>query len=141
MAKNAQSPQHTFGWIPAVALCLIITGMSHQTIDGADIYYFPHQDKVIHALVYGLIATTWLRWLTTFKTEFKAALWAITLTSTFGVIDEVHQSFVPGRYLDFFDWVADTAGATLATFCYLKWPLYRNILEWPKKPKQSGPRA
>ena len=109
--------------------------MSHQTIDGPEIYSFEHQDKVIHALVYGLIATCWLRWFQTFKTPRQAALWAIGLASLFGITDEIHQSFIPGRYCDLYDWMADTFGAILATVCYQKWALYRNILEWRKKAK------
>ena len=133
MTTKAQTAQHTFGWIPGALLFVVITGMSNRAIEGENVFVFQHQDKVIHTLVYGLVATAWLRWLLTFKTETKAALWAIALTSAFGIFDEIHQYHVPGRAMDFFDWVADTGGAALATFCYLKWPLYRNILEWPRK--------
>lgn len=36
---------------------------------------------------------------------------AITLTSLYGVIDELHQISVPGRTADVADWVMDTFGA------------------------------
>lgn len=39
---------------------------------------------------------------------------AIGLASLYGVSDEFHQSFVPGRTPDVMDWLVDTAGATLA---------------------------
>jgi len=41
-------------------------------------------------------------------------LWAVFLTSLFGVSDEIHQLFVPARSCDVLDWVADTLGATFA---------------------------
>lgn len=41
------------------------------------------------------------------------ALAAIALASFYGVTDEFHQSFVPGRMCDPFDWLTDTLGATL----------------------------
>ena len=34
--------------------------------------------------------------------------------SLYGVSDEWHQSFVPGRSVDFMDWLADTLGASIA---------------------------
>lgn len=127
-----------FGWWHGVALCVAITCVSHQPVVIPEILDFSHQDKIIHALVYGLIATAWLRWFLTFNSRTKAAWMAITLTAAFGVTDEVHQSFVPGRFADLSDWVADTFGAILATFCYMKWTLYRSILEWPKSTRQAA---
>ena len=40
----------------SVLLCITLSAMSHRPIDGAAVYSFPHQDKVIHTLIYGLIA-------------------------------------------------------------------------------------
>ena len=39
--------------------------------------------------------------------------------SLFGASDEFHQSFVPGRDTDVFDWVADTLGATAGALVWL----------------------
>ena len=30
---------------------------------------------------------------------------------TYGVVDEFHQMFIPNRFAEFFDWVADSLGA------------------------------
>jgi VanZ family protein len=38
---------------------------------------------------------------------------AIAIASLYGVSDEIHQLFVPGRACDPVDWLVDTAGATL----------------------------
>jgi hypothetical protein len=54
---------------------------------------------------------------------------AVLIVSAFGVTDEWHQSFVPGRDCDVFDWLADTAGAALAVTLYVKWAWYRRLLE------------
>jgi VanZ family protein len=43
----------------------------------------------------------------------KAAILAVLLASFYGVTDEFHQSFVPGRTPSVYDWVIDTAGAAL----------------------------
>jgi VanZ family protein len=43
------------------------------------------------------------------KKYFLAA--ALIITSLYGILDEIHQSFIPGRYDEFLDWVADSLGA------------------------------
>ena len=44
----------------------------------------------------------------------KYALWlAFFLATTYGILDEYHQSFVPGRTVDVWDAVADAIGAFL----------------------------
>ena len=54
---------------------------------------------------------------------------AVLIVSAFGVTDEWHQSFVPGRDCDVFDWLSDTLGAALAVILYVKWAWYRRLLE------------
>ncbi len=46
----------------------------------------------------------------------KALLAAIALASLYGITDEIHQIFVPGRMCDSTDWLVDTAGASLGTW-------------------------
>ena len=45
----------------------------------------------------------------------RACLVAIACASLYGVSDEFHQLFVPGRMCDPVDWMVDTAGATLGS--------------------------
>ncbi len=42
-----------------------------------------------------------------FKRPFLAT---IILIAGYGLLDEVHQYFIPGRYCDMLDWVADVLG-------------------------------
>ncbi len=47
---------------------------------------------------------------------------AALVVSLYGAVDEIHQSFVPGRSSTVSDWVADTAGATAASIAwFLAW--------------------
>ena len=43
----------------------------------------------------------------------KVLLFAVALASLYGITDEIHQLFVPGRMCDPLDWLTDTAGAAL----------------------------
>jgi len=42
------------------------------------------------------------------------ALLAVLASTVYGVTDEVHQRFVPGRTADLLDLAADAVGATIA---------------------------
>lgn len=86
-----------------------------------------YEDKIAHFAVYGLLATLICR----AGKGWRAAAWAVVLASAYGLSDEFHQSFVPGRSPEVMDWVADTTGALLAVVLYTGWARYRNLLEYP----------
>ncbi len=68
-------------------------------------------DKVIHCVEYGIFAFLWWFGLQNFIRD-KVLLnrvvfiWGIV----YGVSDEIHQSFVPGRVCSIFDIIADIIG-------------------------------
>ena len=78
---------------------------------------FPHQDKFIHATAYAILAALLLLCMPLRTPGFtrRQALTATLLASLYGLSDEFHQSFVPGRDADAFDWLADTSGALIST--------------------------
>jgi VanZ family protein len=84
-------------------------------------------DKIAHFSVFGLLASLIFR-----APGFcrKWAIAAVVLVSLFGMSDEFHQSFTPGRSVEFDDWLADTLGACLAVTLYVNWTDYRRLLEW-----------
>lgn len=84
-------------------------------------------DKVAHFGVFGLLAILVVR------NGFppRRAWFAVLAVSLFGLTDEWHQSFTPGRFVEFADWVADTLGAIIAVTIYVRWPLARALLERP----------
>ncbi len=74
-------------------------------------------DKAAHLIEYGgLSALVYWAHVVQGATR-RAAFWsALVLASLYGVSDEVHQYFVPGRSSEVLDWVADTCGAALAAW-------------------------
>lgn len=66
-------------------------------------------DKVIHFTAYALLGAS-VAWASRSRGVVSAAKW-IVLVSAIGAADEWHQQFIPGRRMDAFDWMADTAGA------------------------------
>lgn len=73
-------------------------------------------DKSGHSIGYALLAVVLLRAFARGRLSgvtWTAGLAAIALATMYGVSDEFHQSFVPGRSPDRFDVVADCVGATI----------------------------
>ena len=60
----------------------------------------------------------------------RAAAFAVLCASAYGITDEFHQLFVPGRACDPIDWIVDTAGATLGV---LTLTLVRGRFNSPKE--------
>ena len=73
-------------------------------------------DKSGHSIGYALLAVVLLRAFARGRLSgvtWTAGLTAIGLATMYGVSDEFHQSFVPGRSPDRLDVVADCVGATI----------------------------
>ena len=66
----------------------------------------PYGDKLAHAAAFGLLAGFF--WL-----ALRSFWWPIVLSSLYGLSDELHQRFVPGRQFDLLDLLADITGALL----------------------------
>lgn len=90
-------------------------------------------DKIVHFVVYGLLATLVCR----LGRGWRAAGWAWLVVAAFGATDEWHQSFVPGRSTELLDWVADALGAALAVTLYTGWTRYRDLLETPLRRRRA----
>jgi VanZ family protein len=76
-------------------------------------------DKLQHFLAYGVLTGALALWFSPgwIKAHaFKAIAFAVCLGSAYGIVDEVHQYFVPGRDCNVWDWLADTIGAILGAF-------------------------
>ncbi|HHU37556.1 MAG TPA: VanZ family protein [Treponema sp.] len=90
-------------------------------------------DKIAHFIAYASLAACMVLWIPTnigiytdkgsqtdaerktSATYHKALLLCFVLASLYGVLDEFHQSFVPGRDSSFGDIIADTLGAAVGT--------------------------
>jgi hypothetical protein len=102
-------------FIPMVCIMGIIFYLSHQPGDFVQLPQFPGSDKLAHATAYGFLAGTFLYSLQSFpgacNKKNVAAIIVVALCVLFGLSDEYHQSFIPGRFVSFWDVVADGFGA------------------------------
>jgi VanZ family protein len=99
----------------ALAWMAVLFYLSHQPSLDAPML-FPGQDKLFHALAYGVLGFLLLGSrapATDGFTEVQIRS-SILIASLYGISDEFHQYFIPGRSTDVWDWVADTLGAVIA---------------------------
>ncbi len=111
-------------WLPAAAWATTIFLLSSQP-------WLPSApggltDKHGHALTFGVLALTCLfgmaggAW---HRVTGGMAVLATVLAVVYGITDEWHQSFVPGRMADVADVAADAAGAAVAAGLGWAWAI------------------
>lgn len=92
---------------------------------------FSAQDKLVHILGYGLLGVLLLGAMPWREGGYclRHVLLAALLATLYGLTDEWHQSFVPGRNSDVLDVVADAVGALLGSG--ILWALTRRFAARP----------
>ncbi|MEP0860437.1 MAG: VanZ family protein [Ignavibacterium sp.] len=91
-------------------------------------------DKVNHFLAFfvlGFFLNLTLKYQTKFPSlKRNILLITIIIAAGYGLLDELHQLFVPGRSAEVLDWVADFVGAIsgsfLAEFLYRRFYIFIN---------------
>ncbi len=101
-----------------------------SAIPSVPVIKFPiSPDKIAHTAIYFVLCLLghraflhqdkfpWLR--------RNSLLAALSLTIMYGVLDEIHQIYVPGRFADVYDAIADTLGGLLFVG-WFRWKSRRN---------------
>jgi VanZ family protein len=113
--------RRVWAWAPAVAYMLLIWALSSISIQ-LRFELVPFQDKGVHFLEYGTLAAllahamrnSWEHWRT-----FSVFALALSCTILWGLIDEIHQAYVPGRSSDVRDVIADALGGMAGACAYV----------------------
>jgi VanZ family protein len=113
-------PSHWRDILLLVAYCGLIFWLSDQPALPVP-SLLPHQDKFAHAALFALLG--WLSWQAFghwLREEIPLFLASLAFSALYGLSDEWHQSFVPGRTMDLLDWLADLAGI-LMMLLWIRW--------------------
>jgi VanZ family protein len=97
--------------------------LSHQPGDFVKLPQVIAVDKLLHGIAYALLAGTFLYSLHPFTHDSNRAVTAIIVTVLcllFGISDEIHQAFIPGRFVSAWDVAADGCGALLVVGLWYK---------------------
>jgi hypothetical protein len=109
--------------VPAIAWAGVIFGLS--SLPGSSL---PGGYSVQgHLAEYAILGVLVLLALADSGPAGRAALIALIACSAYGITDEFHQSFVPGRTPDVLDWAADTVGAAIGVSAGLAWLRWRAL--------------
>jgi VanZ family protein len=100
-------------WAPVLAFAGLLFYVS--SLSSVPTPHVAGFDKVEHFTAYGVLALLACRACAATGLDPR---WGLVIASFYGVTDEVHQAFVPGRSSDVFDWAADTLGAAATLFLF-----------------------
>jgi VanZ family protein len=117
---SARFKNFLFYWSPILVYCtLIYIQTSYPSPE--EIPSKPYLDKVLHFAAYALLSALFLRALKTLPIKDNIRLimiLGITLSSLYGISDEIHQHYVPYRNADIADALADIIGSIFGVYIY-----------------------
>ena len=112
-----------------VSLILIILAIAYLSLTPLETITIGN-DKISHFIAYGTLMTN--AGLLTYPDRKKFAI-AILLCVVYGVLIEVGQYYVPGRFMSSYDVLANAAGVAIgSTIVLLFHKPIRSFLKWTK---------
>jgi VanZ family protein len=99
--------------LPLIAVSIFIFYLSSISQPPIPDFGFDWQDKVLHFIaffVYGITGIIFSLVNFSLGKIKKTIIIVLFIGSIFGISDELHQYFVPGRDCSLFDWIADVIG-------------------------------
>ena len=84
-----------------------------------------NSDKVVHFLVYAVLGLLVARAKDVMPRQLARVAAVVIGVSLFGAMDEWHQGFIPGRFPDVRDWMADTVGGIAGATAFTLRPRQR----------------
>jgi VanZ family protein len=127
-------------WLPAIAYLLTIWILSSLS-KPPSVEEIPFNDKGAHFIEYGILAVLCSFALAnTASGRTSRAVFFVTclLSISWGVIDELHQYFVPGRDCSFWDVCADVLGTLLGASLYQVTSALKARLQTTGKTSDTG---
>ena len=125
MIEKRQSKLKNFliYWLPLIFYCLAIFIQSGRPglEKIPDVRFL---DKFLHFFAYGRLGVLFYRAYETLPLKkFKKLLIFISIASAtlYGISDEIHQYYVPSRYADLMDVIANTIGSICGVYLYYRW--------------------
>lgn len=112
----------TWRFVPVIVWATFLFVLSSIPDLSFPVQIFSWDDKIHHAVAYMPLGLLLLRGIVGRKESRPRDLWlAIAIGSLYGMLDEVHQYFVPGRHMDWTDALADVVGVVLGSLIFYKW--------------------
>jgi VanZ family protein len=116
------SPYKIYKIVPMLIIMGTIFFLSSKPGDEIHLPSFAYSDLVAHMIAYAALGTTvCFAWKDDFRKNqpLKACVFMVVFCLLYGISDEFHQYFVPGRSVSALDVCADTFGGVLASITWL----------------------
>ncbi len=90
-----------------VAFTFLLTSVPNPRVE----FPFPDFDKVVHFGLYGAMGFLCALWRKeSGNSAGGSVLSGLAFAAFAGAVDEIHQHWIPGRSMEFYDWLADASG-------------------------------
>jgi hypothetical protein len=107
-------------WVLFLSYAGLIFWLSDGPIpEGVPFIEWPGADRLYHFFEYGLLSFLGLQAIS--PQTRRRFLSALLLCWLYGLMDEVHQSWVPGRSADIVDWLIDGTGIVAVGWLWARW--------------------
>lgn len=115
-----------FSYMAIIFVLSAIPGDEHNANFGIITRLRPEIQNLLHLPMYGALAVLWFLALRNFKLTYHGSLLAAVFISiSYGFCDELHQYFVPGRYMSLLDVGFNLVGVALASLYIMNLPQFK----------------
>ena len=116
MKKDFFILKETLKSIPAALMFATSWHLSSlERIEGLPSFW--NADKLVHLICFSALSF-WVSFAVGTNNR-RGIFLPAAIVSAYGIIDEIHQSFTPGRESSVLDWISDTIGGFLGAIVFL----------------------
>jgi len=116
-----------YHWLPLLIFAALIFYFSSRSTLPGFVSALPINDKILHLGEFFIFGLLIFRAFSTTKYEPIVYLVVILAAFLYGLFDEFHQLFVPGRVFSIFDLAADTLGGAIAILAIELKDLFKTV--------------
>ncbi len=98
---------------PIIAYCSAIFYYSSQPVISGPLGTPLINDKIKHIAAYFILSVLTFRAVNQTRYKKYSYIIAILFTTLYGITDEIHQFFVPGRFMSIYDMIANSLGSMI----------------------------
>lgn len=108
-------------YIPAIVWAAVIMALSSIPNLSTPSFRLSFADKIVHFIEYFILGLLTANAVGGFADRSRSVFWvSAILASAYGVLDELHQMFIPGRSVEILDMVFNILGAVVASSIFVR---------------------
>jgi len=117
--KKSNYNYNKITWFVTLLIALIIFITSSIPLEGSKVFVFDIKPIIYHFGIFFFLGIFLILSLTNQKYKPLLIILSIIIAITYGILDEIHQIFVPGRYFDYLDILTNAIGILVGNIIYV----------------------